>query len=177
LTFATVVATSRIAPVPSRPFSSAWTLVSVVLFLAVELVIGQWLAPMISGAYLSPMWHMQVQMIMHLVSFYLGGVLVGLLSPGIRLREPAIGAFISVMVVFMMSFFMPNMFMRFELTKVIVGGGLAFALALMGAYSGEKFMGNVEANDPAARSSSRGRLRSSLWADDGIFFTRDRSKL
>jgi len=161
--------------VPSRPFSTGWTLCSVVLFLGVELVIGQWLAPLISGAYVSPMWHMQTQMILHLASFYLGGVLVGLLSPGIRLREPAIGAFVSVMVVFMMSFFMPTIFYQFTLSKVLVGGGFAFVLALMGAYSGEKFMGNVDANDPGARASSRGRLRSKLWADDGIFFTRDRS--
>lgn len=162
---------------PPRPMSHAWTFVSVVLFLAVELVIGAWLGPLIVGAYVSPMFHLQVQMMLHLSSFYLGGILVGVLSPGVRLKEPAIGAFISVMVVFMMTFFMPSMFYGFTLSKVIVGGGIAFLLALMGAYSGEKFMGNVDANDPAARSSSRGRLRSSLWADDGIFFTRDRSKL
>jgi hypothetical protein len=163
--------------VPSQPFSTAWTFVSVVLFLAVELVIGTWLAPLIVGAYVSPMFHMEVQMIMHLGSFYLGGVLVGLISPGIRMKEPAIGAFISVLVVFLMTFFMPGAFFNFQGSKVLIGGGLAFVLALIGAYSGEKFMGNVEANDPAARTSSRGRLRSKLWADDGIFFTRDRSRL
>ena len=36
---------------PSRPFSAAWTFVSVILFLAVELVIGTWLGPLIVGAY------------------------------------------------------------------------------------------------------------------------------
>jgi hypothetical protein len=163
--------------VPSRPFSTAWTVVSVVLFLAVELVIGQWLGPHIAGAYVSPMFHLQTQMILHLGSFYLGGVLVGTLSPGIRMREPAIGAFISVMVVFLLSFFMPTVFYAFTLSKVLIGGGIALGLALIGAYSGEKLMGNIDANDPTARSSSRGRLRSSLWADDGLFFTRDRSKL
>jgi hypothetical protein len=160
--------------VPSRPFSTAWTLVSIVLFLAIELLIGTWLAPLIVGAYVSPMFHLQVQMLMHLVSFYLGGVFVGVLSPGIRMKEPAVGAFISVGVVFIMSFFMPSMFIAFTPSKVLVGGGIAFVLALMGAYSGEKFMGNVDANDPTARASSRGRLRSKLWADDGVFFTRQR---
>ena len=162
---------------PSRPFSTSWTVLSVALFLAVELMVGTWLGPRIVGAYVSPMWHMQMQMVLHLGSFYVGGIAVGVLSPGVRLKEPAIGAFFSVMIVFLMSVFMPSMFYGFDLTKVLMGGGIAFVLALMGAYSGEKFMGNVDANDPSARASSRGRLRSSLWADDGLFFTRDRSKL
>lgn len=163
------------APMPSRPFSTSWTVLSVALFLAVELLVGSWLGPRIVGAYVSPMWHMQLQMILHLGSFYVGGIAVGVLSPGVRMREPAVGAFFSVLIVFLMSFFMPSMFYGFSLTKVLVGGGIAFVAALMGAYSGEKFMGNVpDANDPAARASSRGRLRSSLWADDGLFFTRDR---
>ena len=93
-----------------RPFSSGWTILSLVLFLAVELVIGTWLGPLISGAYVSPMFHYQVQMLLHLFALYLGGVTVGLLSPGRRLLEPAVGAFISVLVVFLMSFFMPNWF-------------------------------------------------------------------
>ena len=159
---------------PSKPFSTAWTVLSIVLFLAVELCVGLWLGPRIVGAYVSPMWHMQMQMILHLGSFYVGGIAVGVISPGVRLKEPAVGAFVSVMIVFMMSFFMPSMFYGFDLTKVVVGGGMAFLIALMGAYSGEKFMGNVDANDT---SSKRARLRSSLWADDGLFFTRDRSKL
>ncbi len=163
--------------VPSRPFSTPWTVVSVFLFLGVELFIGTWLGPLVLGKYVSPMFHLQLQMMMHLVSFYLGGVLVGVLSPGVRLKEPAVGAFASVMIVFMISFFMPNWFYRFDLSKVVVGGGIAMLLALMGAWSGEKFMGNVEPHDPAAQSTARGRLRAKLWHEDGIFFTRDRSKL
>ena len=162
---------------PSRPFSVAWTVVSIALFLAVELFIGTWLGPLVLGKYVSPMFHMELQMVMHLVSFYVGGFLVGVLSPGVRLKEPAIGAFLSVMVVFMMSFFMPNWLFRFELNKVLVGGGIAFVLALVGAWSGEKFMGNVDAADPAAQNTARGRLRASFWKEDGLFFTRDRSKL
>jgi len=72
---------------------------------------------------------------------------------------------------------MPTWFYQWSMGKVLLGGGIAFVLALMGAYSGEKLMGNVDANDPVARASARGRLRSSLWADDGIFFTRDRNRL
>src|SRR5205823_5482905 len=101
-----------------------------------------------------------------------GGVLVGVLSPGVRMKEPAVGALISVLLVFMISFFMPNFFYAFDITKVLIGGGIAFALALAGAYSGEKFMGNVDAGHPSAQETRRGRLRAKLWHTDGLFFRR-----
>ncbi len=146
-----------------RPFSTAWTLLSLVLFLAVELVIGHWLGPLISGAYVSPMFHYQVQMLLHLFAFYLGGLAVGVVSPGRRMLEPAIGAFVSVLVVFLMSFFMPNWFFNFDLTKVVVGGGIGFGVALLGAFHGEKMMGNL--GDEAPRTA-RGKFRAALWEDE-----------
>jgi hypothetical protein len=147
----------------SRPFSVPWTIVSVVLFLAVELIIGTWLGPLIIGKYVSPMFHYQVQMLMHLLSFYLGGLAVGVLSPGVRITEPAAGAFVSVLVVFLMSFFMPTWYFQFDLTKVLVGGGIGFALALAGAWQGEKLMGNIDPDAPEAKQTARGRLRAGLW--------------
>ena len=151
----------------SRPFSTAWTVVSVAMFLAVELFIGTWVGPIVIGKYVSPMFHMQLQMAMHLASFYLGGIAVGVLSPGVRLKEPAVGAFISVALVLLMSLFMPMSYMAFDFTKLLVGGGIAFVLALAGAFSGEKFMGNIDADDEKAEETTRGKLRSTMWAEDG----------
>ena len=71
-----------------RPFSTAWVMLSLVLFLAFELFIGAWLGPLIAGKYVSPMFHFQVQMLLHLAALYLGGLAVGLVSPGRRLLEP-----------------------------------------------------------------------------------------
>jgi hypothetical protein len=159
----------------SSSFSSAWTVVSVILFLAVELLIGTWIGPAVMNKYVSPMFHLQLGMIMHLVSFYLGGVLVGLLSPGIRMLEPAVGGFISVAVVFMISFFMPTWFYAFSWTKMLVGGTIAFFLALIGAYTGEQLMGNVgtEEEEP----SLRGKIRSTLWEEEeGLFTSRKRPR-
>ncbi|MBL8916169.1 MAG: hypothetical protein JNM17_36045 [Archangium sp.] len=147
-----------------RPFSSGWVMLSVVLFLAIELIIGTWLGPLIVGKYVSPMFHYQVQMLMHLGSLYLGGLAVGIVSPGRRLMEPAVGAFISVLLVFLMSFFMPTWFFVFDLTKVLVGGGIGFLLALFGAWTGEKWMGNLPPDE--MKNTTRGRLRSSMWEDE-----------
>lgn len=145
-----------------RPFSTPWTLLSLVLFLAIELVIGSWLGPLIVGKYVSPMFHYQVQMVMHLLALYLGGLVVGVVSPGRRLMEPAVGAFLSVLVVFLMSFFMPNWFFHFDLTKVLVGGGIGLGCALAGAWQGEKMMGNLD--EP--QRTARGRLRAAMWEDE-----------
>lgn len=162
-------------PRSNRPFSMAWMLTSVGLFLACELTIGTWLGPVVLGKYVSPMFHLQLQMMMHLASFYLGGFLVGLISPGIRLKEPAVAAFLSVAVVFMISFFMPTFFYPFSMNRMLVGGAIALVLALAGAYSGEKTMGNIAPDEPEAQATARGRLRAALWSeDDGTFSSRQR---
>ncbi len=147
-----------------RPFSTAWTFLSLVLFLAIELFIGSWLGPLIAGKYVSPMFHYQVQMMLHLGALYLGGLAVGVVSPGRRLMEPAVGAFLSVLIVFLMSFFMPNWFFVFDLTKIIVGGGIGFFIALLGAWHGESMMGNLD--EAGERETARGRLRSAMWEPD-----------
>lgn len=160
----------------ARPFSTTWTIVSVVLFLAIELFIGTWLGPVVVGKYVSPMFHYQLQMIMHLLSLYLGGLFVGVVSPGRRLMEPAVGAFISVLVVFLMSFFMPNWFFRFDLMKVLIGGGLGFGIALLGAWNGEAWMGNLPPEE--LEQTTRGKLRASMWdLDDPTHPRPDRERV
>lgn len=147
-----------------RPFSSAWTILSLVLFLAIELVFGGWLGPLVAGKYVSPMFHYQAQMLMHLLALYLGGVAVGVVSPGRRLLEPAVGAFLSVAITFLMSFFMPTWFLRFDVTKVLIGGGIGFFVALLGAWHGEKMMGNLPPDE--LKQTRRGRLRAAMWEDE-----------
>jgi len=162
----------------TQPFSFGWTIASVVIFTALEIAIATLIAPMVFASRLaSPMAQISLQMLMHLGSFYLGGLLVGVISPGVRLLEPAVGAFVAVAIVFTMSFFMPNMFMQWEWHKVLIGGSIAFGLSLMGAYTGERWMGNVP------EESSRAQLRDRLWGSEGMlsrgderFLTQSRSK-
>lgn len=148
----------------THPFSTRWVIASVLIYTAMETAIAVFLAPAIfAGRLGSPMLEMRLQMLMHLASFYLGGIAVGVISPGVRLTEPAVGAFVSVGIVFLMSFFLPHAFMHFDLTKIMIGGGIAFGLALAGAWTGESVMGNVS----GAEDSRRGRLRNKLWGDHG----------
>ena len=152
-----------------KSFSWKWVALSIVIYTAMEIGIAVFLAPAIfAGRLASPMLQMRLQMLMHLASFLVGGFFVGLLSPGVRMWEPAVGAFVSVAIVFMMSFFMPTWFMHWDTQKVMIGGGIAFALAIAGAYSGEKIMGNVEAGD----GSRRGQLKGRMWGDSGLLVSK-----
>jgi len=65
--------------------------------------------------------------------------LIGLFSPGIRIKVPAVGAFCSVALMLAMSLFTPYAFIRFSLNKMLLGGAIAFGLALLGARIGERF--------------------------------------
>jgi hypothetical protein len=141
-----------------------WALASVVIFTAMEIAIALFLAPAVfAGRLASPMLQMRMQMLMHLGSFFLGGIAVGIISPRVRLWEPGVGAFVAVAITFMMSFFMPTHWFRFDLERVAIGGGIAFLLALAGAYTGEKWMGNVESDD-----SARTRVRQRFWGEQGM---------
>ena len=84
-----------------------------------------------------------VQGLLNLISYFIGGFIIGLISPGIRIYEPAVGAFLSVLVMLVLTFFTPYSFLHFSLLKVIIGGGIAFFLALSGAKLGEKLAGNT----------------------------------
>ena len=84
-----------------------------------------------------------MQGLLYVISFFVGGFITGLISPGLRVREPAVGAFLSVALMLVMSVFTPYSFIRFSLQKMIVGGAIAFVLALAGARLGERMTGNA----------------------------------
>jgi len=130
-----------------REFSTKWVVLSVFIFIAAELLIGMVVGDIVIGKYVSRMFYLKIEVLMHLGSFFLGGLAVGLLSPGIRILEPAVGAFISVGLVLLISFFMPHSFYRWDFDKLLIGGAIAFVLALLGARLGEKLMGNVKDDD------------------------------
>lgn len=156
------------------PLSAPWILVGVLVYTGMEIAIAAFLAPAIlTGRLASPMLQMRLQMLMHLGSFYLGGLAIGIVTPGARLAEPAISAFLAVAIVFLMSFFMPTWFMHWSTTKVLIGGGIAAGLAVMGAYTGEKWMGNVERADGRRGLFGLGRRRLSSGSS-GLFVSSQR---
>lgn len=112
------------------------------IFILAELFLGGLIGNIVVGRFMSLSLRFMLQGLLNLVSFFIGGFIIGLISPGIRIREPAVGAFLSVSIVLCLSFFTPYSFIRFSLTKMLIGGGIAFFLALAGARIGEKVAGN-----------------------------------
>ena len=126
----------------NQPFSKKWVIASTAIFVAVELFLGGLIGNIVVGTVMSLNLRVMLQGLLNLLSFFIGGFIIGLISPGIRIWEPAVGAFLSVSLMLCLSFFTPYSFIQFSLTKMLIGGGIAFFLALAGARMGEKVAGN-----------------------------------
>ncbi len=126
----------------SHTFSKKWMFISMAIFIGVELFFGGLIGGLVVGKFMSLSLRFLLQGILNLISFFIGGFIIGLISPGIRIYEPAVGAFLSVSIMLCLSIFTPYSFIHFSLTKMIIGGVVAFFLALAGARLGEKAAGN-----------------------------------
>lgn len=123
-------------------FSKKWMFASMAIFIGVELIIGGLVGNLVLGGFMSLSLRFMLQGLLNLVSFFIGGFIIGLISPGVRIHEPAVGAFFSVSIMIFLSVFTPFSFIQFSLTKMLIGGVAAFFLALIGARLGEKVAGN-----------------------------------
>lgn len=129
------------AEVEKRPFSKKWMLASMILFIGIELFLGGFVGSL-AGGYMSIHLRFVLQGLLNLISYLIGGFVIGLVSPGVRIYEPAAGAFLSVGLMLILTIFTPFRFLHFSLTKLLIGGVIAFGLALYGARLGEKIAGN-----------------------------------
>lgn len=133
-----------------KELSWTWMFSSFGVFVLLELFLGGVIGGMVVGRFVPHFLTYQIEVLLLLSSFFIGGAIVGLISPTVRILEPAFAAFGSVLLTLSISFFSPYHFMAFTWTKVIVGGGIAFALALFGARFGEKLsarMGNKNSQE------------------------------
>jgi hypothetical protein len=125
-----------------QEFSIGWTVASTAIFLATELALGGIVGELVVGRYKSLGLDFVLQGVLNLASYFIGGFIIGVASPGVRIVEPAVGAFLSVALMLGLALFTPYSFIRFSLTKLVIGGGVAFALAFLGARLGERLVGN-----------------------------------
>ncbi len=134
--------TNLIMKVKKQEFSKPWMFISFAIYFVTEIILGGVIGNVVIGNYMSFHLHFMLQGLLNLISYFIGGFIIGLISPGIRIYEPAAGAFLSVLVTLLLTLFTPFSFFHFSLTKLIIGGGIAFFLALSGAKLGEKTAGN-----------------------------------
>jgi len=119
-------------------FSKKWVLFSLIIYLAIEIILGGYVSQLLSGTFVSRFFIMKIELLLMLISYFIGGFLIGLISPTVRIFEPAVGAFLAVAFTFLYGMFTPLRFFGFSLSKILIGGGIAFVLALVGAEFGEK---------------------------------------
>ena len=101
-------------PSPERPFSLKWALLSAGVFLVSQLLLGYLVADLVQGTRASLHTRFLTEAILNLSSYFLGGIVVGLISPGIRINEPAVGAFACVAAMFVVTVFTPLSFVSFS---------------------------------------------------------------
>lgn len=118
--------------------STLWIVLSLIIFIAVEILLGGLIGPLVIGQFVSRPLYLKLEVVLMLGSYFFGGLIVGLLSPGIRVLEPAIGAALAVIFTWLYSFFTPIRFYGFSLNRMLIGGAIAFILALIGADLGER---------------------------------------
>lgn len=129
-----------------RPFSFKWTAASIVIFMITEAVLGWWLGSWIFGSSLPGQFRGQA--VLHIGSYFVGGLIVGVVSPGVRIHEPAIGAFLAAAGSLLLAVFVPLSFFRVTTWQLLLAGALACALALWGARLGERMTGTIAADGP-----------------------------
>lgn len=122
----------------NQPFSWGWVLGSMVVFVLAQLVLAVIVGQLLIGSRIPAGLHQVVQGLLILMSYFVGGFIIGVVSPKIRIIEPALGAFASIFLVVLVSFVMPNSYIHFEWLRLLIGGVIAFALAMYGAVLGEK---------------------------------------
>ena len=125
----------------ASPFSQFWLFVSMAIFIVIELIIGGLVGEYLIGRYLSISLSFTLQGLLNLSAYLIGGFIIGLISPKVRIAEPALGAFLSVGVMLMMSFFTPFVFIQFSIIRWLIGGLIAAFLAFLGAELGERLTG------------------------------------
>lgn len=128
-----------------KELSWAWVFYSLAVFIVTELVLGGIIGKLVIGSLVPHVLSYTIEVVLILTAFFVGGAIIGLLSAKVRVLEPALGAFLCVLLTLSISFFSPYSFMRFSWIKLAIGGGCAFLLAFFGAWLGEKVsagMGN-----------------------------------
>lgn len=128
---------------PVQPFAWRWVAGSMVVFVVLELLLGEGLAHLLDGRVLSDGTGLLLRNGLQLVAFFGGGALIGVVSPKLRLIEPALGAVGCIGLILVMTWMTPLRFYGYGGVRLVAACGVSFAAALAGAWVGERLSGNV----------------------------------
>ncbi|MFB6352057.1 MAG: hypothetical protein ABEN55_06375 [Bradymonadaceae bacterium] len=119
-------------------WSWRWVWASLAIYVVVEVALGQIVGNYLLGGFISRPLYLKLQAFLMLAAYASGGGLVGLISPNVRIAEPAIGAFLAVAATFLYTVFSPVVFYQVSPGRIALGGTLALVCAATGAKFGER---------------------------------------
>ena len=126
-----------------QPFAWRWVFGSMLLFIVLELALGEGMAHLLSGRVLSDGTSLLMRNGLQLSAFFMGGAIIGVVSPRLRILEPALGAVGCMGLIVVMTWMTPLRFYGFGGVKLVAACAMSFGVALAGAWIGERIMGNV----------------------------------
>ncbi len=126
-----------------QPFAWRWVFASMMLFIALELALGEGMAHLLAGRVLSDGTSLLMRNGLQLAAFFTGGAIIGVVSPKLRLLEPALGAVGCMVLIVVMTWMTPIRFYGYGGVKLFAACVVSFGVALAGAWIGERVMGNV----------------------------------
>ena len=101
------------------------------------------MAHLLAGRVLSDGTSLLMRNGLQLVAFFSGGAIIGVVSPKLRLIEPALGAVGCMALIVVMTWMTPIRFYGYGGAKLLAACTVSFVVALAGAWVGERIMGNV----------------------------------
>lgn len=126
-----------------RPFSRRWVLLSMVSFIAAEILIGMLVGELLLGRVASINTGFLLQGLLNLAGFAFGGFIIGVVSPGRRIAEPAAAGAATMVLITLIAIFVPFRYMGYTNGGIVIAAAAAAAIAGAGAYGGEKLTGNI----------------------------------
>lgn len=112
-------------------------------FIGAEILIGGLVGEWLLARVVSINTNFLLQGLVNLAGFALGGFVIGLVSPGRRIAEPAVAGFATMLLISLIALFVPFRWIGYTSGGVFVAGAFAAALGAGGAYLGEKLTGNL----------------------------------
>ena len=131
-------------------FSTGWVWMSFAFFTIVEVTMGGFVAPMLAQRFMSHIAILRLEVLIILISYFAGAFAIGLISPAVRVIEPAAGAAISALLPFLIGIFSPVRFFHLDGTRPWIAAAIAFFVAMAGADAGERLAARL------GNSASRG---------------------
>ncbi|RMG97315.1 MAG: hypothetical protein D6705_08950 [Deltaproteobacteria bacterium] len=124
-----------------------WTIIGAAVIVALNQLAAAGLGPALVPNLVEAMGDVGGLVVFALVvavcSFFVGGLLVGWLSPGETLAEPAIACVVAVVVNGIVSVARGQLADAGGIVGLVIAAGIGFALGLLGAKVGERIQGDT----------------------------------